>query len=292
MRVYCLVNPKLRKGLFMKVNFWTAMVRLLLTAPCLLLLAACQDLLHLEPMEPADIKVPELVAHMSQATDPELKYHNCKSYLMKQTFSVIQSGAKETMSIETRFQAPNKMRLTTYKDNRPTVIQIYNAGNAWNYDCATRRTTKIPKGLPTELMRIFTQMGTPSMDATKIFKTVSIDMEIKDGYKTYRLICDPGVKGIAPYVFYINGKTYLTEKMETIMYINGEEYLYVNVPADYTWYENNSIRLPVTSTVKQMDITRISKMTDFKINVDFPESDFLPPVPFSHQKTPSAKKAK
>ena len=276
----------------MKVNFWTAMVRLLPTAPCLLLLAACQDLLHLEPMEPADIKVPELVAHMSQATDPELKYHNCKSYLMKQTFSVIQSGAKETMSIETRFQAPDKMRLTTYKDNRPTVIQIYNAGNAWNYDCATRRTTKIPKGLPTELMRIFTQMGTPSMDATKIFKTVSIDMEIKDGYKTYRLICDPGVKGIAPYVFYINGKTYLTEKMETIMYINGEEYLYVNVPADYTWYENNSIRLPVTSTVKQMDITRISKMTDFKINVDFPESDFLPPVPFTHKKTPAAPKAK
>ena len=130
------------------------------------------------------------------------------------------------------------------------------------------------------------------MDATKIFKTVSIDMEIKDGYKTYRLICDPGVKGIAPYVFYINGNTYLTEKMETIMYINGEEYLYVNVPADYTWYENNSIRLPVTSTVKQMDITRISKMTDFKINVDFPETDFLPPVPFSHQKQPSAKKAK
>ena len=276
----------------MKMNFWTAMVRLLPVAPCLLLLAACQDLLHLEPMEPADIKVPELVAHMSQATDPELKYHNCKSYLMKQTFSVIQSGAKETMSIETRFQAPNKMRLTTYKDNKPTVIQIYNAGNAWNYDCATRRTTKIPKGLPTELMRIFTQMGTPSMDATKIFKTVSIDMEIKDGYKTYRLICDPGVKGIAPYIFYINGKTYLTEKMETIMYINGEEYLYVNIPADYTWYENNSIRLPVTSTVTQMDITRISKMTDFKINIDFPESDFLPPVPFSHRKQPAAKKAK
>ena len=167
MRLYCQINPKLRKGLFMKVNFWIVMTRLL-AAPGLLLLTACQDLLHLEPMEPADITVPELISRMGKATDPELKYHNCKSYLMKQTFSVIQSGAKETMSIETRFQAPNKMRLTTYKDNRPTVIQIYNAGNAWNYDCATRRTTKIPKGLPTELMRIFTQMGTPSMDGVPI----------------------------------------------------------------------------------------------------------------------------
>ena len=257
----------------------------------LMLLTACQDLLHLEPMEPADIKVPELVAKMGKATDPYRRYYNCKSYMMKQTFSVMQSGAKETLSIESRFQAPDKMRLTTFRNQTPTVIQVYNAGKAWSYDCATRKTTPVPKGIPTELMRIFTQMGTPSMDATKIFKTVSIDMKIENGYKTYRLICDAGVKGIAPYVFYINGQTYLTEKMETIMYINGGEYLYVNVPADYTWYADNSIRLPVTSTVKQMDITRISKMTDFKINVDFPDSDFQPPVPFSHRGIP-VKKAK
>ena len=251
----------------------------------LMLLTACQDLLHLEPMEPADIKVPELIAKMAKATDPLLRYRNCKSYLMKQTFSVMQSGSKETLSIETRFQAPDKMRLTTYRNQKPTVIQIYNAGNAWSYDCATRKTTKVPKGIPTELMRIFTQMGTPSLDATKIFKTVEIDMQIENGYKTYRLICDAGVKGIAPYVLYINGKTYLTERMETIMYINGEEYLYVNVPADYTWYEDNSIRLPATSTVKLMETTRISKMTDFKINLEIPASEFLPPVPFSHRST-------
>ena len=273
------------------MKFLSAMKKVLPAVWGLFLLTACQDLLHLEPMEPADITVSELVARMSKATDPEHRYFNCKSYLMKQTFSVMQSGAKETLSIETRFQAPDKMRLTTYKGKTPTIIQIYNAGRAWNYDCATRTTTQIPKGIPTELMRIFTQMGTPSLDATKIFKTVSIDMQIQDGYKTYRLICDPGVKGIAPYVFYINGKTYLTERMETIMYINGEEYLYVNIPADYTWYENNSIRLPVTSTVKQMDTTRISKMTHFQINQDFPDSDFLPPVPFSHQNSTVKTKA-
>jgi len=269
----------------MKKRFFSGFFVMLQLAG-LMLLTGCQDLLHLEPMEPADITVPELIKQMSKATDPDQRYRNCKSYLMKQTLSVMQSGAKATMSIETRFQAPDKMRITTYKDKKPTIIEIYNAGNAWRYDCATRKTTQVPKGLPTELMRIFTQMGTPSMDATKIFKTVSIDMQIQDGYRTYRLICDPGVKGIAPYVLYINGKTFLTERMETIMYINGEEYLYVNVPADYTWYENNSIRLPATSTVKLMETTRISKMTDFKINLEFPASEFLPPVPFSHRSTP------
>ena len=268
----------------MKTAFLSKAFRLLSVIICAFLLPACQDLLHLEPMEPADITVPDLIAKMSQATDPKHRYFECKSYLMKQTLSVMQSGAKEAMSIETRFQAPDKMRLTTFKNKKPYVIELYNAGKGWRYDCATRTTMPVPQGLPIELMRIFTQMGTPSLDATKIFKTVSIDMQIQDGYKTYRLICDPGVKGIAPYVFYINGKTFLTERMETIMYINGEEYLYVNIPTDYSWYEDGSIRLPVTSTVKLMDTTRISKMTEFKINLAFPASDFLPPVPFSHQK--------
>ncbi|MBO4632091.1 MAG: hypothetical protein J5858_09230 [Lentisphaeria bacterium] len=258
----------------------------------LTLVAACQDLLHLEPMAPADLSVSEIIAKMSKATDPKHQYRDCKSYLMKQTLSVIQSGAKETMSIETRFQAPDKMRITTFKNKQATFVEIYNAGQAWRYDCTTRKVSAVPKGLPTELMRIFTQMGTPSLDATRIFKTVTADMQIQDGYKTYRLICDSGVKGIAPYVLYINGKTFLTERMETIMYINGDEYLYVNIPTDYTWYENDSIRLPGTSTVKLMETTRISKMTEFKINLDFPASDFQPPVPFSHRGATAGKPAK
>ncbi|MBQ9337929.1 MAG: hypothetical protein IJS14_11610 [Lentisphaeria bacterium] len=276
----------------MRKTFVSKILRALAAAVTLALFPACQDLLHLEPMEPADISVPELVKRMSQATDPKHRYHDCKSYLMRQTLSVMQSGTKETMAIEIHFQAPDKMRIITYKDKQPTVVEIYNAGKGWRYDCATRTTVAVPSGHPIELMRIFTQMGTPSLDPTQIFKEVSIDMQIEDGYKTYRLICDPGVKGIAPYVFYVNGKTFLTERMETIMYINGEEYLYVNVPADYSWYADNSIRLPVTSTVKLMDSTRISKMTDFKIDVDFPASDFLPPVPFSHRIPPKAESAK
>ena len=268
----------------MRMKFSAKAIRILPVVLGFTFIAACQDLLHLEPMAPADLSVNEIIAKMSRATDPKHQYRNCKSYLMKQTLSVIQSGAKETMAIETRFQAPDKMRITTFKNKQPTFVEIYNAGQGWRYDCATRKVAEVPKGLPIELMRIFTQMGTPALDATRIFKTVTADMQIQDGYKTYRLICDSGVKGIAPYVLYINGKTFFTERMETVMYINGEEYLYVNIPADYTWYENDSIRLPATSTVKLMGTTRISKMTEFKINPDFPASDFLPPVPFSHRK--------
>lgn len=246
-------------------------------AGLMMLGTACTGLLELEPLEPSDLTVQELIARMNHATDPKQAYRNCKSYLIRQNLYVMQSGTKDVMSSEVRFQAPDKMRITTFRSGKPTAVEIYNAGKGWRIDCGTGKVTRVPDGLPIELMRIFTQMGTPSLDATRIFKKVTIDMKVEDGFKTYRLICDPCTDGIAPYVQYISGKTYLAERLETVMYANGAEYLYVSVPADYTWY--GDIRLPASSTVELMNITRISKMAEFKINVDFPDSDFLPPEP-------------
>lgn len=246
-------------------------------AGLMLLGTACSSLLELEPLEPSDITVQELIVRMNHATDPKQAYRGCKSYLIKQNLYVMQSGTKDVMTSEVRFQAPDKMRITTFRSGKPTTVEIYNAGKGWRIDCGTGKVAKVPEGLPIELMRIFTQMGTPSLDATRIFKKVTIDMKVEDGFKTYRLICDPCIDGIAPYVQYISGKTYLAERLETVMYANGTEYLYVSVPADYTWY--GDIRLPASSTVELMNITRISKMAEFRINVDFPDSDFLPPEP-------------
>ena len=56
----------------------TAILRTLAAAAGLFLLPACQeDLLHLEPMEPADITVPDLIGRMNKATDPKNRYHDC-----------------------------------------------------------------------------------------------------------------------------------------------------------------------------------------------------------------------
>lgn len=240
------------------------------------------DLLHLEPLEQADITIGQLSARMDRAADPDHAFRNCKSYLMKQNLFLMHGGAKDFQSIEIRFQAPDKMRSVTFRSGKPTCIEIYNAGKAWRIDCATRKVTPIPPGLQLELFRLFIRQGTPSLSVTQIFKKVTIDMQFVEGVKVYRLICDPEIDGIAPYVKYVNGRTFLIEKMATVQYINGKKFLYVTIPADYAWY--GDIRLPRTSTVTLMDATRISKLTEFKINVEFPASDFLPPVPFSQDR--------
>ena len=40
------------------------------------------SLLDLEPQEPSDLTVAQLVAKMNQATDPKGNYRNAKTYLM------------------------------------------------------------------------------------------------------------------------------------------------------------------------------------------------------------------
>lgn len=253
------------------------------TLGIILLCGACtSDLLDLKPRQTSDITVKELIGRMSKATDPKGKYRNCSSYLMKHRLSIMQSDTKDIFTTEIRFQAPNKMRITTFKDNRPYVVEIYNAGRCWHIDCASGKITEKTDPLQKELMRIYTQMGTPSLSAPQIFKNVSVDMYYEGNEKIYRLICDPGVEGIAPYVQYVNGQTYLQVRMDTIMYINGLEFLYINVPSDYAWYQD--IRLPMQSAVTLMDDTRISKMIDFQLNPYFPPSNFLPPKRVSDRK--------
>lgn len=197
------------EGFIMKNNCGRRSVRYLFPVLVILFSAGCRyGALHLEKQMESDLPVKELIRRMNRATDPRKEYFSCKSYRMRQSLSVMESGTKDQMSLEVCFQAPDKVRITTFRGEKPTVVEIYNGGRAWSIDCGTGRVRKVPKGLPLELMRIYTQQATPALDATQIFRKVDVDMNVdKKGYKTYRLICDAGVDGIAPYVYYINGQT-------------------------------------------------------------------------------------
>lgn len=276
----------------MKNNCGRRSVRYLFPVLVILFSAGCRyGALNLEKQMESDLPVKELIRRMNRATDPRKEYFSCKSYRMRQSLSVMESGTKDQMSLEVCFQAPDKVRITTFRGEKPTVVEIYNGGRAWSIDCGTGRVRKVPKGLPLELMRIYTQQATPALDATQIFRKVDVDMNVDEkGYKTYRLICDAGVDGIAPYVYYINGQTYLQDRMETVMYVGLAEYLYVSVPTDYRWFGN--VRLPGTSTVKIMDNTRISRITAFELNVTFPEYYFRPEIRRGRIKLPSVPEKK
>lgn len=270
----------------------------------LLLIFVCtgcsQDLLKLDDQMASDLTVQQLIRLKNRATDPRRAYHNCRSYRMRQSLSVLGAKTKDEFAIEVCFQAPDKLRNTTYRAGKPITVEIFNGGKAWSIDCGTGRIRSISDRLHLQQLSIFTKMVTPSLDAPQIFKKVTADMNKDErGFKTYRLICDAGVEGIAPYVFYINGQTFLEERMETIRYGQDGDELYVAIPADYRWFGN--VRLPAVSTVKVMGTTRISKMTHFEMNISFPDYYFkpeirkgriqLPPPPAQEKKVVSVKKS-
>ena len=47
---------------------------------------------------------------------------------------------------------------------------IFNGEQGWNVDLLKNRSEKLKPGLPLSLVRIFTQMATPGVNITKIFK--------------------------------------------------------------------------------------------------------------------------
>ena len=56
---------------------------------CGVMTACGPDLLELDPQEPSDLTVAQLVAKMNHATDPKGNYRDAKTYMMKQDLSSV-----------------------------------------------------------------------------------------------------------------------------------------------------------------------------------------------------------
>ena len=65
-----------------------------------------------------------------------------------------------------------------------------------------------------------------------------------------------------------------------IVTVDGKEYLYSANTMSYVWIDD--IRIARTSVVYSLNQTDISILKEFKLNLDIPDSEFVPPVPFNH----------
>ena len=120
-------------------------------------MTACgPDLLELDPQEPSDLTVAQLVAKMNHATDPRGNYRDAKTYMMKQDLSSVKPGKKEYYATEIQFKAPDKMRTTTYRDGKAIAAVIFNGEQGWNVDLLKNRSEKLKPGLPLSLVCVET----------------------------------------------------------------------------------------------------------------------------------------
>ncbi|MBQ7403852.1 MAG: hypothetical protein IJW05_10475 [Lentisphaeria bacterium] len=262
------------------------MKKCLLLFPLLILsilLTGCYgDLLLLEDGTPADITVDELIRKMDRATDPQKIYANVQSYYMKQTLSSDNVNGSEESVSEIFWRAPGYLKQVSYRNGEVINIIISREGRFWYVNPRTKKSREI-KGKDAQLVKAFTDIATPGLNYKKIFHSVEIDqiLDPERNRVVYRLICRVDNPEIAPYVFYIDPKTWLTDRCETILYgPDGSQRLYV---ADSEEYEVvNGVRMPKKTLVTVDGKTETATTVTFTLNPDIPLSTFDLEKPWNH----------
>lgn len=86
---------------------------------CGVMTACGPDLLELDPQEPSDLTVAQLVAKMNHATDPRGNYRDAKTYMMKQDPFFRETRKKRILCHGDSVQgSPTRCRTTTYRTEK------------------------------------------------------------------------------------------------------------------------------------------------------------------------------
>lgn len=245
-----------------------------------LLSGGCQFDLDLPSGEESDLTVDQLVVKMAKATDPQGRFKDAKSYILKQ--KVVDSGKfeRDEYSLEIKYKAPDFMKYTSFKGGKPFSILIFDGNRAWNVDPDTLRSTEVSAGTGMTLVRTFAALAKPGSTFKTVFKDVEIDM-IRDQWDVlcYRLVCRVADSRIAPYIILVGQSDFLTRSFETTMYgADGTTSKYLSSTGKYDWIDG--IRMASETLVEVGDKKVRSSMVSFTLNPDIPDSEFKLPVPF------------
>ena len=257
---------------------------------CQLSDAEIEEMLGLnDPGEPADLTVDQLILHMEAATDPEGKFKNAKSYILRQViveetqkdvdenpFSQRTKTTVDQYETEIKFRKPDFERQISYRNGEPFTSLLFKEGRAWTIDPKKSKATEIT-GHQLRLFHVFNSFSHPNNNLEDVFSSIEISTVYLNAARHYRVVCRADDVEIAPYVMYVNANTYITSKMETILYTDdGQEFLYVALPDRFE--KRNGVLMPtITKTIIGEDRHEVVLLKEFELNVTFSEDVFQVP---------------
>ena len=241
------------------------------------------------PGEPADLSVEQLIMHMEAATDPEGKFKNAKSYILRQVvieesqkdidnnpFSQRTKTAVDQYENEIKFRKPDFERQTSYRNGEPFASLLFKNGRAWSIDPKKSKATEIT-GLQLRLFHVFNSFTHPNNNLEDVFSSIEISTVYLNAARHYRVVCRVDDAEIAPYVMYVDANRFITTKLETILYTDdGQEYHYVSLP-DRFEYRSGVLLPTIIKTTAGEDHHDIILLREFELNVTFSEDVFQVP---------------
>ena len=242
-----------------------------------------------DPGEPADLTVDQLIKHMEAATDPEGKFKNAKSYILRQViveesqkdvddnpFSQKTKTSVDQYESELKFRKPDFERQTSYRNGEPFACLLFKEGQAWTIDPKKNHATQIT-GHQLRLFRVFNSFSHPNNNLEDVFSRIEISTVYLRGARHYRVVCRTDDLEIAPYVMYVHADTFITTRMETILYTDdGQEFLYRAIPSRYE--KRSGVLMPtIISTTIGEDRNDVILLKEFELNVTFSDDVFQVP---------------
>ena len=257
---------------------------------CRLSEAEIEEMLGLnDPGEPANLSVEQLIMHMEAATDPEGNFKNAKSYILRQViveesqkdvddspFTQRKKTSVDQYETEIKFRKPDFERQVSYRKGEPFASLLFKEGRAWTIDPKKDKATEIT-GHQLRLFHVFNSFSHPNNNLEDVFSNIDISTVYLRGARHYRVVCRTDDVEIAPYVMYVHADTFVTTKMETILYTDdGQEYLYVAIPDRFE--KRNGVLIPtITKTTIGEDRHEVILLREFELNVTFSEDVFKVP---------------
>ena len=242
-----------------------------------LLLAAAGCLSPTEELSPSDLTPAELQERIDRATDPERRYADAVSSILRQEVSDPDPGwfgNDKLKMVEVKTMRPENFRLTTYEENEPVLALISNGESCWVADYRNKRVSALS---PAEFrrMRVLTEIARPGSRIDRIFKDIKIQRCRIGDEEFYKLTCSN--PGMHPLELYVNRSNYLTERVRgkigtgPISSISYDSRL-----LGYSLYEG--VRMLEETISTSNGETQRSRVLYYKLNVPMDPAEFRPPV--------------
>lgn len=244
--------------------------------PAMLMLAAAGCTAPFEEtVSPADITVEQLESRMKQAMDPNGRFANAQTYIMRQQITTERGWMEppQIQMVEVKFRRPDKFRLTTFTDNEPESAIIASGNRGWLVDLKRRKTVALDsRMLPRVLAMV--RLTNPGNNLKNVFDKVVLDRSRIDDEDFYRFTCSNGSN--RPMHIYVGSNDFLNKRLRMKLDIGNTTLDYDSRMLCYSMYEG--VMIPDESVVVQGGTEQRSKVIYYKLDANIEDSEFQPPL--------------
>ena len=257
------MEKKMKKSLFLSA---AAVLAVLFFTGC----ASSSDILS-----PSDLPLAEIEKRIDKAADPSGVFEKSRTYQILQQISIPRFlDDPEESLMEVKFEHPAKFCMTSFVDNKPVATFCSDGKSGWAADHSSRKI-KIFDGAELHRLRVMSQLGNPRESYEKIFPKVEVFRCTNEYGNFYRIDCY-GKNQTDPISVYVDAKDFFIRRIKFDLPVGSGR---MDYDARIEKYElREGVMIPVETFITQNGEKMVSKITSYRLNVNIPETDFVPPV--------------